>query len=96
MCAFLHRLEPDAWPVDLLLRRDYGLHPHDAMELPDVVWIRYVAAIQVQLNANKNMARQAGGRTVGAVRAPKDPDALRSRLSKFRGWRGRSSGGDPT
>jgi hypothetical protein len=67
------------------MRREYGLHPWDAYELPVAVFVRYVAALSpgsvtVQLIA----AQRPHHRTV-QVETPADEAEHRRRLTTFRG-----------
>jgi len=70
------------------MRREYGVHPWEAMDLPVGVFIRYVAHLSADSSTVAVMAaNRPQSRTVPTEPPPRDEAEHRRRLSALRGYR---------
>jgi hypothetical protein len=74
--------------VEADLRREYGLHPWEALDLPALTFVRYAANLSAgSVTVAVMAAKQGVGGTVGVDPPPRDEAEHRRRLTAFRGYR---------
>jgi hypothetical protein len=84
----LRAIAKHAPSIEADVRREYGLHPWEALDLPAGVFIRYVAHLSASSVTVAVMAANTPqSRTVPVEPPPRDEAEHRRRLSALRGYR---------
>jgi hypothetical protein len=85
----LRSVSEHAATVEADMRREYGLHPWEAMDLPVVVFIRYVSGLSGKSVTAAILAKTTSERTVVDTPTPTPSSEAehRRRLSALRGYR---------
>lgn len=78
----------EAAVVEADMRREYQLHPWEALALPATTWVRYVSGLSgSSVTAMRMAAKTAPARTVVVDAPPTNEAEHRQRLSALRGYR---------
>jgi hypothetical protein len=83
----LRSVSEHASTVEADMRREYGLHPWEALDLPAVVFIRYVSGLSGKSVTAAILAKTTSERTVVDTPTPNSEAEHRRRLSALRGYR---------